>query len=46
MFHVVQCVEEDDTTEAVKRKMIVPEEGYTRNEDVSNNDHCVCDGLV
>ena len=45
MFHVVQCVEEGDPG-AVKRKMIAPEEDYTRNEDVSNNDHCVCDGLV
>ena len=44
-FHIAQCLEEDGIDD-VKMKMIAQEEGNTRNEDVSNNDHCATDGLV
>ena len=45
LFRVVQCAEEDGNGD-VKRKMIAPEEDNTRQEDVSNYDHCASDGLV
>ena len=45
LFHVVQYAEEDGTDD-VRRKMMALEQDNTRNEDVSNNDHCPCDALV